>query len=253
MSQQADYLALSRGARMHLKRTSDNTFYFRTSGQLKWMIWGIIGLICLLSSLLMSVVLDGAEQIVYMGTSVFLMLSTALALGVRRHLVLNAAGGVMQLEKSWWGRSKSVPSEWPLANLRAVVAPIAEHPEGCLLEIADQKYTIGTLDETCQLAIFINQYFAVPAFDRVSRWPQEIELQRPGETDSIHDAVPEKTEHAPLVDTGAAYDPHTPVTDTGTQYASIWDQRIFLKLALPFPVFLVLGVVLSQLANTGGA
>jgi hypothetical protein len=36
------------------------------------------------------------------------------------------------------------------------------------------------------------------------------------------------------------------------KYASVWDQRIFLKLALPFPVFLVLGVILSLLANKGG-
>jgi hypothetical protein len=255
MSQQADYLALSKGARMHLKRTSDNQFYFRTSGQVKWIIWGVIALVCLLGSLLMSVVLDGIEQVFYIGTSVFLIFFTALALGVRRHLVLDAAGRAIQLEKSWWGLGRFVQSQGALSNQRAVVAPIAELSEGCLLEIAGQKYTIGSLDETRQLARFIHQYFAVPAFDRVSQWPEEIELQSQRETGSLNDADPEKVAHgskSPLADSRAEYESSASITDAQMKYASVWDQRIFLKLALPFPVFLVLGVILSLLANKGG-
>ncbi|GAA0697100.1 hypothetical protein GCM10009104_26590 [Marinobacterium maritimum] len=200
--------------------------------------------------------LDGLEQVIYIATSVFLMFFTALALGVRRHLVLDAATRVIQLEKSWWGLGRSVQSRGALASQRAVVALVAELSDGCLLEIAGQKYTIGSLDETRQLAIFLNQYFAVSAFDRVSQWPEEVELQTRRETGSINDAGPEGAERgaqALLVGTGVEYESSAPMADIKAEYASIWDQRILLKLALPFPFFLMLGWVLSLLANKGGA
>ena len=101
-----------------------------------------------------------------------------------------------------------------------------------------------------------SQYFAVPAFDRVSQWPEEIELQSQRETGSLNDADPEKVAHgskSPLADSRAEYESSASITDAQMKYASVWDQRIFLKLALPFPVFLVLGVILSLLANKGGA
>ncbi|MCC4264210.1 hypothetical protein LL240_07050 [Oceanimonas baumannii] len=256
MSQQADYLALSKGARMHLKRTPDNRFYFRTSRQTKWFIWGMIALVCLLSPLLMSVVLDGGEQIFYMVVSVLLMLGAVFALGVRRHLLLNPVSGMLELETSWWGLGKSVRSKSALAKQRVVVAPIAEIEAGCLLEISDQKYTIGTADEVRQLALFIHQYFAVPAFDRVAQWPKEIELESLGGAASMHDGGTEGEQvvsGAAWVDPGAAYNSSAVIANPGAKYTSVWEQKILLKLALPFPLFLVLGLVLSLLANKGGA
>lgn len=250
MSLQADYLALSKGARMHLKCRAGDRFYFRTSGQVKWFIWGVIGLICLLSSLLMSVVLDGAEQIIYMVTSFCLIIAVMISLGMRRHLVLDITNGKLLREKSWWGLRRSVKSADTLTNQRAVVAPIAELSQGCLLEIADQKYTIGTFDQTRQLAIFINRHFAVPAFDRVTQWPNEIELHDKQQADTVSCASPAPQQ--PLSSAGLEEHKSQSVVSTQVRYVPIGDQKVFLKLALPFPLFLLLGILLSQLANRGG-
>lgn len=251
MSLQEDYLALSKGARMHLKYRSDNQFYFRTSGQIKWFIWGAIGCICLLSSLLMSVVLEGTERVIYMVTSALLISASTMALGMRRHLVLDASSGTLLRKKSWWGIVQSVQSESPLADQRAVVAPIAELSKGCLLEIAGQKYTIGTFDETSQLAIFINHHFQVPAFERVTQWPNEVELGGIQSKDSATEAESALRQQAfTPVDTTKRTGKS--LAKTQARYVPIGEQKVFLKLALPFPLFLVLGIILSQIANKGG-
>ncbi len=250
MSLQADYLALSKGARMHLKCRAGDRFYFRTSGQVKWIIWGVIGLICLLSSLLMSVVLDGTEQVIYIVTSLCLTIAVMISLGMRRHLVLDTSNGKLLREKSWWGLGRSVKSADPLTIQRAVVAPIAELSQGCLLEIADQKYTIGTFDQTRQLAIFINRYFAVPAFDRVTQWPNEIELQDEQLADTGSCAAPAPQQ--PLSNAGLEERKSPSAVPTQARYVPIGDQKVFLKLALPFPLFLLLGILLSLIANKGG-
>lgn len=241
MPQQADYFALSRGARMHLKRTADNRFYFRTSQQLKWVIWGVIALVPLSASLLMAVVLRGVEQVIYTGSSAFLLSFSVLALGVRRHLIMNPEQGKLRLEKSWWGLGRAVIGHCRLADQRAVVAPVAELSEGCLLEFADQKYTVGSAEETRQLALFINRYFAVPAFDRVSQWPQEIALQSDTEAASTADT---------RLESGGR--PRVSTVEVRSEYPSIWDQHILLKLLLPLPLFIVLGVLLTLLGTEGG-
>ncbi len=256
MSQHEDYLALSKGARMHLKQTPDNQFYFRTSLQVKWFIWGAIGLVCLPAPLLMSVVLDGSEQVFHLGSSIFLVFFVLFAMGVRQHLILDAASGKLKLEKSWWGFGKSIKSEWPLSSQRAVVAPIAEIREGCLLEIADQKYTIGSADESRQMAIFLQKHLRVPAFDRVSQWPKELEIHPQRKAEPVLEASEIDRHPERKTDPGSSSAERTDEPDSAgsdRQYLSIMDHRIFLKLALPFPVFLIIGVILSMLANQGGA
>lgn len=254
MSLQADYLALTKGARMHLRQTSDNQLYFRTSFQVKWFIWGAIGVVCLPAPLLMSVVLEGGERVFHFGFSIFLILFALVGLGVRRHLVLDSASGKLKLEKSWWGLGRRIKSEWPLAQQRVVVAPIGELNEGCLLEIADQKYTIGSADEVRKVARFLQQYFSIPAFDRVAQWPKELKLNPleavipENDAQHRHSGNPE-TDRRPAVN---QEDTASGSADLDAEYAYVMDHRVFLRLALPFPVFIAIGVVLSMLANKGG-
>lgn len=254
MPRHEDYLALTKGARMHLRKTSDNQFYFRTSFQVKWFIWGAIAVVCLPAPLLMSVVLEGGERLFHLGSSIFLILFALVGLGVRRHLILDSVSGKLKLEKSWWGLGGKIKSESPLVQQRAVVAPIGELNEGCLLEIADQKYTIGSADEVRQVARFLQQYFSIPAFDRVAQWPKELKLS------PLEDAVPESGAQ-PGPSDNPETDRRTSVNgvdtasgsaDLDAEYASVMDARIFLRLALPFPAFIAIGVVLSMLANKGG-
>ncbi len=254
MPRHEDYLALTKGARMHLRQTSDNQLYFRTSFQVKWFIWGAIAVVCLPAPLLMSVVLDGGERLFHFGFSIFLILFALVGLGVRRHLILDSASAKLKLEKSWWGLGRKIKSESPLAQQRVVVAPIGELNTGCLLEIADQKYTIGSADEVRQVALFLQQYFSIPAFDRVAQWPKELKLS------PLDEAVPE-SDVEPGLFGNSEVDRRSTVNGVDTasgsvvldaEYASVMDARIFLRLAMPFPAFIAIGVVLSMLANKGG-
>ncbi len=226
MSLSSQYQALPKGARLHFKFDGQGGYYFVGMRQSKWIIAGVIAAVCLSGSLLMAFVLHGAEQWIYAIVSLLLAPFVFSALGVRQHLVFDLAQQRQVEQRSWWGRGLRDVSAIPLQDVRVVVAPIAELDEGCQLELSGQRFTIGSAEDTRQLARFLRDQFGVQAFDRVIAWPQERLL-----ADDI------EAQKSPKV---ASMD---------MQYVSVWDQSPVMKLFLPLPFFLLAGVLLAWLVN----
>lgn len=235
MSIKTDYLSLSKGARWHLKPDTRGRYYLISSRQVKWIIVGAITLLVFSSSLLMTFLLSGREQVFYAITTVILLPFVVLALGVRNHLMFDPHQGLLLHSTRWWGLFKRESPGQALEQVSVTVAPIAELSEGCQLEMSEQRFTIGTFEQTCQLALFLCTHFGVRAVDRVTAWPEEKQL----------DAVPPDRCLAPAEGVSLRETPATP-------YRTVWEQHVMLKLALPFPLFVVLGAVLMLTGNQGG-
>lgn len=236
MSIKTDYLSLGKGARWHLKPDTKGRYYLISSGQVKWIIAGAITLLVFSSSLLMAILLSGREQVFYSVSTVILLPFVMLTLGVRDHFMFDPHQGQLLRRTRWWGLFKRESPKQALEQVSVTVAPIAEVSEGCQLEMSGQRFTIGTFEQTCQLALFLRTHFGVRAIDRVTAWPEEKQLEA-----SVQ----------PVQCSGSAKE--EPDTDMiTTQYRSVWDQHVMSKLALPFPLFVVLGVVLMLTGNQGG-
>ncbi len=226
MSLPSLYQALPKGARFHFKFDGRGRYYFVGMRQSKWIIAGVIAAICLSGSLLMAFVLHGAEQWIYATVSLLLAPFVFSALGMRQHLVFDLAQQRQVEQRSWWGRGVRDVTAIPLRDVRVVVAPIAELDEGCQLELSGQRFTIGSAEDTRQLARFLRDQFGVQAFDRVIAWPQERLL-----ADDIEVVKSPK------------------VASVAMQYVSVWDQSPVMKLFLPFPFFLLAAGLLAWLGN----
>ncbi|MBA4501816.1 hypothetical protein [Marinobacterium marinum] len=239
MSIQTDYSSLSKGARWHLKAGVEGRYYLIGSSQVTWIIIGLIALVSGLSSAFMAIVLSGAEQVIYTVVTFLLWPFIILALGRRHHFVFDRHQGQLLHRKSWWGLFvKELPGP-PLSELKVVVAPIAELSEGCQLEVLKQRFTVGSLEQTRQLALFLHRYFKVQAVDRVTEWPEERPLVLPvTEPEAVMAIAVGKDNKGPSV---------LPVT-----YRGVWERYIVLKLVWPFPLFVILGVLSMLIGNRGG-
>lgn len=253
MIEVSNYPGLPWGVRWHLKQHRLGWHYFIGARQTLWVMIGLICLICLLPSAVMAVVLEGGEGVFYAVVAGLLALATLILTGVRQHLVFDATEQALVERRGWWRTPRKERQRWLLADVTAVVAPIASVEQGCQLEIVDHRYTIGSWDDTAALARFLRTVYGVRAMDRVTCWPET----RPLDAEAAETPSPQPTG---VQSTSAqSKRPGATVTDTASpmpeaagspgHYVPVWDQRPLLKLALAFPAFVLIGYGLSLLGG----
>ncbi|WP_447079303.1 hypothetical protein [Shewanella algae] len=248
------YRALPRGARWHLKLDADGRAYFIGRQQTLATIWGFIMLVPLSASSLMAVVLTGKSQ-VFHAVSALLLLTLAIGcLGVRRRWLFDPKSAEIQEYTGWW-RIKAKPSKTlPYSQLSIHITPLAQTPNGVQLVLLEQRHTLTDMAEALALIGFLRGCAGplavneLEVYEKVTAWP---ELK----------AVPfdtARSDSAPEAESQAAKSPHTETkplkaaTQTGqsiSQYRPIWEQHLMWKLALPLPLFTLLGLLLTRLGS----
>ncbi|WP_345853323.1 hypothetical protein [Shewanella algae] len=243
------YRALPRGARWHLKLDADGRAYFIGRQQTLATIWGFIMLVPLSASSLMAVVLTGKSQ-VFHAVSALLLLTLAIGcLGVRRRWLFDPKSAEIQEYSGWW-RIKAKPRKTlPYSQLSIHITPLAQTPNGVQLVLLGQRHTLTDMAEALALIGFLRGCAdPLAVYEKVTAWP---ELK----------AVPFDTapsDSAPEAESQAAKSPHTETkplkaaTQTGqfiSQYRPIWEQHLMWKLALPLPLFALLGLLLTRIGS----
>ncbi|WP_219012670.1 hypothetical protein [Shewanella algae] len=248
------YRALPRGARWHLKLDADGRAYFIGRQQTLATIWGFIMLVPLSASSLMAVVLTGKSQ-VFHAVSALLLLTLAIGcLGVRRRWLFHPKSAEIQEYTGWW-RIKAKPSKTlPYSQLSIHITPLAQTPNGVQLVLLGQRHTLTDMAEALALIGFLRgcasplAVYELEVYEKVTAWPELKAVP--------FDKAP--SDSAPETESQAAKSPHTETkplkaaTQTGqsiSQYRPIWEQHLMWKLALPLPLFALLGLLLTRLGS----
>ncbi|MDC8852350.1 hypothetical protein [Shewanella algae] len=248
------YRALPRGARWHLKLDADGRAYFIGRQQTLATIWGFIMLVPLSASSLMAVVLTGKSQVFHAVSALLLLTLATGCLGVRRRWLFDPKSAEIQEYTGWW-RIKAKPSKTlPYSQLSIHITPLAQTPNGVQLVLLGQRHTLTDMAEALALIGFLRgcadplAVNELEVYEKVTAWP---ELK----------AVPfdtARSDSAPEAESQAAKSPHTETkplkaaTQTGqsiSQYRPIWEQHLMWKLALPLPLFTLLGLLLTRLGS----
>ncbi|MBO2674752.1 hypothetical protein I6M53_08735 [Shewanella algae] len=248
------YRALPRGARWHLKLDADGRAYFIGRQQTLATIWGFIMLVPLSASSLMAVVLTGKSQVFHAVSALLLLTLATGCLGVRRRWLFDPKSAEIQEYTGWW-RIKAKPRKTlPYSQLSIHITPLAQTPNGVQLVLLGQRHTLTDMAEALALIDFLRgcagplAVYELEVYEKVTAWP---ELK----------AVPSDTapsDSAPEAESQAAKSPHTETkplkaaTKTGqsiSQYRPIWEQHLMWKLALPLPLFALLGLLLTRLGS----
>ena len=248
------YRALPRGARWHLKLDAHGRAYFIGRQQTLATIWGFIMLVPLSASSLMAVVLTGKSQVFHAVSALLLLTLATGCLGVRRRWLFDPKSAEIKEYTGWW-RIKAKPSKTlPYSQLSIHITPLAQTPNGVQLVLLGQRHTLTDMAEALALIGFLRGCAGplavneLEVYEKVTAWP---ELK----------AVPFDTapsDSAPEAESQAAKSPHTETkplkaaTQTGqsiSQYRPIWDQHLMWKLALPLPLFTLLGLLLTRLGS----
>lgn len=248
------YRALPRGARWHLKLDADGRAYFIGRQQTLATIWGFIMLVPLSASSLMAVVLTGKSQVFHAVSALLLLTLATGCLGVRRRWLFAPQSAEIQEYTGWW-RIKAKPRKTlPYSQLSIHITPLAQTPNGVQLVLLGQRHTLTDMAEALALIGFLRGCAGPRAvnelevYEKVTAWP---ELK----------AVPFDTapsDSAPEAESQAAKSPHTETkplkaaTQTGqfiSQYRPIWEQHLMWKLALPLPLFALLGLLLTRIGS----
>ncbi|MCA0951366.1 hypothetical protein [Shewanella chilikensis] len=248
------YRALPRGARWHLKLDADGRAYFIGRQQTLATIWGLIMLVPLSASSLMTVVLTGKSQVFHAVSALLLLTLATGCLGVRRRWLFDPKSAEIQEYTGWW-RIKAKPRKTlPYSQLSIHITPLAQTPNGVQLVLLGQRHTLTDMAEALTLIGFLRGCAGplavneLEVYEKVTAWP---ELK----------AVPfdtARSDSAPEAESQAAKSPHTETkplkaaTQTGqssSQYRPIWEQHLMWKLALPLPLFALLGLLLTRLGS----
>ncbi|MGI3015328.1 hypothetical protein [Shewanella algae] len=243
------YRALPRGARWHLKLDAHGRAYFIGRQQTLATIWGFIMLVPLSASSLMAVVLTGKSQVFHAVSALLLLTLATGCLGVRRRWLFDPKSAEIKEYTGWW-RIKAKPSKTlPYSQLSIHITPLAQTPNGVQLVLLGQRHTLTDMAEALALIGFLRGCAGpLEVYEKVTAWP---ELK----------AVPFDTapsDSAPEAESQAAKSPHTETkplkaaTQTGqsiSQYRPIWEQHLMWKLALPLPLFALLGLLLTRLGS----
>ncbi|WP_037474729.1 hypothetical protein [Shewanella sp. 38A_GOM-205m] len=248
------YRALPRGARWHLKLDAHGRAYFIGRQQTLATIWGFIMLVPLSASSLMAVVLTGKSQVFHAVSALLLLTLATGCLGVRRRWLFDPKSAEIKEYTGWW-RIKAKPSKTlPYSQLSIHITPLAQTPNGVQLVLLGQRHTLTDMAEALALIGFLRGCAGplavneLEVYEKVTAWP---ELK----------AVPFDTapsDSAPEAESQAAKSPHTETkplkaaTQTGqsiSQYRPIWEQHLMWKLALPLPLFTLLGLLLTRLGS----
>ncbi|WP_368873137.1 hypothetical protein [Shewanella algae] len=249
------YRALPRGARWHLKLDADGRAYFIGRQQTLATIWGFIMLVPLSASSLMAVVLTGKSQVFHAVSALLLLTLATGCLGVRRRWLFDPKSAEIQEYTGWW-RIKAKPSKTlPYSQLSIHITPLAQTPNGVQLVLLGQRHTLTDMAEALALIGFLRGCAGPRAvnelevYEKVTAWP---ELKAVPFDAAPSDLAP------PEAESQAAKSPHTETkplkaaTQTGqsiSQYRPIWEQHLMWKLALPLPLFALLGLLLTRLGS----
>ncbi|MEL4470438.1 hypothetical protein [Shewanella algae] len=248
------YRALPRGARWHLKLDAHGRAYFIGRQQTLATIWGFIMLVPLSASSLMAVVLTGKSQVFHAVSALLLLTLATGCLGVRRRWLFDPKSAEIKEYTGWW-RIKAKPRKTlPYSQLSIHITPLAQTPNGVQLVLLGQRHTLTDMAEALALIGFLRgcagrlAVYELEVYEKVTAWP---ELK----------AVPFDTapsDLAPEAKSQAAKSPHTETkplkaaTQTGqsiSQYRPIWEQHLMWKLALPLPLFALLGLLMTRLGS----
>lgn len=248
------YRALPRGARWHLKLDAHGRAYFIGRQQTLATIWGFIMLVPLSASSLMAVVLTGKSQVFHAVSALLLLTLVIGCLGVRRRWLFNPKSAEIQEYTGWW-RIKAKPRKTlPYSQLSIHITPLAQTPNGVQLVLLGQRHTLTDMAEALALIGFLRGCAGplavneLEVYEKVTAWPELKTV--PFDT--------AQSDSAPEAESQAAKSPHTETkplkaaTQTGqsiSQYRPIWEQHLMWKLALPLPLFALLGLLLTRLGS----
>ncbi|MGI2856160.1 hypothetical protein ACRTDR_18520 [Shewanella algae] len=211
-------------------------------------------LVPLSASSLMAVVLTGKSQ-VFHAVSALLLLTLAIGcLGVRRRWLFDPQSAEIQEYTGWW-RIKAKPRKTlPYSQLSIHITPLAQTPNGVQLVLLGQRHTLTDMAEALALIGFLRGCAGplavneLEVYEKVTAWPELKAVP--------FDTAPSNS--APEAESQAAKSPHTETkplkaaTQTGqssSQYRPIWEQHLMWKLALPLPLFALLGLLLTRLGS----
>ncbi|WP_412500454.1 hypothetical protein [Shewanella chilikensis] len=248
------YRALPRGARWHLKLDAHGRAYFIGRQQTLATIWGFIMLVPLSASSLMAVVLTGKSQVFHAVSALLLLTLVIGCLGVRRRWLFNPKSAEIQEYTGWW-RIKAKPRKTlPYSQLSIHITPLAQTPNGVQLVLLGQRHTLTDMAEALALIGFLRGCAGplavneLEVYEKVTAWPELKTV--PFDT--------AQSDSAPEAESQAAKSPHTETkplkaatqTDQSiSQYRPIWEQHLMWKLALPLPLFALLGLLLTRLES----
>ncbi|MCE9788073.1 hypothetical protein [Shewanella chilikensis] len=248
------YRALPRGARWHLKLDAHGRAYFIGRQQTLATIWGFIMLVPLSASSLMAVVLTGKSQVFHAVSALLLLTLVIGCLGVRRRWLFNPKSAEIQEYTGWW-RIKAKPRKTlPYSQLSIHITPLAQTPNGVQLVLLGQRHTLTDMAEALALIGFLRGCAGplavneLEVYEKVTAWPELKTV--PFDT--------AQSDSAPEAESQAAKSPHTETkplkaaTQTGqsiSQYRPIWEQHLMWKLALPLPLFALLGLLMTRLGS----
>ncbi|WP_198158318.1 hypothetical protein [Enterovibrio coralii] len=215
------YQDLYWGARYHLKRDEHGQFYLIG---VKQKIFAVIGFVCLIpmcSSIVMAIVSglkENGRAGFFMSAAVFLLILSFVFFSRRERFTFGRDRIAHCL--GWRGLPLSHITFWTKSECSLVVLPIVEHKNGCWLQLNAKgekvwRNSIGTFEQTKELALFLAHQHCMTVFDNVTKWPQSIPL-------SV------RTEPEPK---SASVDANNEYQISG----SVW------RLLLIFPVALLLG------------
>lgn len=248
------YRALPRGARWHLKLDAHGRAYFIGRQQTLATIWGFIMLVPLSASSLMAMVLTGKSQVFHAVSALLLLTLVIGCLGVRRRWLFNPKSAEIQEYTGWW-RIKAKPRKTlPYSQLSIHITPLAQTPNGVQLVLLGQRHTLTDMAEALALIGFLRGCAGplavneLEVYEKVTAWPELKTV--PFDT--------AQSDSAPEAESQAAKSPHTETkplkaaTQTGqsiSQYRPIWEQHLMWKLALPLPLFALLGLLMTRLGS----
>ena len=226
----------------------------------------ILGLLPLLSSLLMAVTLDGAQQTVYQFV-VVLLLPVLLILGtLKHHLVLDNPSKQRFVQLQIFGYHCQKAYQAPLPSTELLLRHSSYDRSQYELKLDNIVYPIVSLVDATQVTMFFASTFNIPAKEQVSNFPHIHNLiasstETPLETSSKLN----KTNNQSIPDANTTFNKQTtkpqnsPTTkdndNTGKNkqaapfVAPLWQPKVIIRIFYPLPFLMLFGFIMKYLGT----
>ncbi len=193
----------------------------------------VITLVPLFSSLFMFLFMtNGAKKIVFLALVIFLFFVSLFTWQYKRLLVLDGLKGQGYIRTTFFGTTLKTESNFDLNKTEVVIKPYIVFDKTFQFSILKHEYPFGNYSETKEILHFISNEFGLLAMDGVSDFPKT----RPFENRKM--MTPETPNEA--ANTSQSATSKIPIDSS-----NIWTLGMFLKLALPFPAFVVIGLLIG--------
>ncbi len=193
----------------------------------------VIALVPMLSSLFMFLFMtDGAKKIVFLALVIFLFFVSLLTWQYKKLLVLDGLKGQGYIRTTFFGTTLKTESNFDLNKTEVVIKPYIVFDKTFQFSILKHEYPFGNYSETEEILHFISNEFGLLAMDGVSDFPKT----RPfANKEMMTSESPNEAE--------ITY--QSTISEIPIDSSKIWTLGMFLKLALPFPAFVIIGLLIG--------